>query len=162
MNIEDVRNYCLTLPGVTEDSPYGDDMVVFRIEGKIFLHLPLEYDAPRMAVKLPPDYAIELRDKYAAITPSWHLNKTHWSDILIEGHFDDDQLREWIDQSYQLVFDKLPKKVREKYQSMEQPKEKKLTDYEKYCKEQETAFDEELGDDRCFPDMPEGHFVRSH
>lgn len=162
MNVEDIRTYCLTLPGVTEDSPYGPDMVVFRIEGKIFLHLPLEYDHPRMAVKLPPDYAVELRDKYTdAITPSWHLNKTHWSDILIEGHFDDEQLQQWIDQSYQLVFDKLPKKVREKY-TAPKPVEKELTDYERYCLEQEQAFEEELGEDRCYPDMPEGHFVRSH
>lgn len=162
MNIEDVRAYSLTLPGATEDMPYGPDMVVFRIEGKIFLHLPLEYDCPRMAVKLPPDYAIELRDKYTdAITPSWHLNKKHWSDILLEGHFDDEQLKKWIDQSYQLVFDKLPKKLREKY-TTPQPEEKPLSDYERYCLEQAQAFEEELGDDRCYPDMPEGHFVRSH
>ena len=55
MNTEEVREYCLSLPGVTEDSPYGPDMIVFRIEGKIFLHLPLEYAEPRISIKLPPE-----------------------------------------------------------------------------------------------------------
>lgn len=115
MNIEEVRQYCLTLPGVTEDMPYGDDMVVFRIEGKIFLHLPLEYAEPRMSIKLPPEVGEELRDSYGAITAAYHLNKRHWNDIRILQPFSDDQLRAWIDQSYNLVLSKLPKALREKY-----------------------------------------------
>ena len=67
MNIEEVREFCLSLPGVTEDSPYGPDMIVFRIEGKIFLHLPLEYADPRISIKLPPEEGVELRERYSAI-----------------------------------------------------------------------------------------------
>ena len=117
MNIEEVREFCLSLPGVTEDSPYGPDMVVFRVEGKIFLHLPLEYAEPRMSVKLPPEKGVELRERYAAIRAAFHLNKTHWNDILIENTFPRQQLEAWILESYQIVFNKLPKKLRDKYSS---------------------------------------------
>ena len=116
MNIEQVREYCLTLPGVTEDSPYGPDMIVYRIEGKIFLHLPLEYADPRISIKLPPEKNQELRERYDAICAAYHLNKVHWSDILIENTFSPDQIKDWILESYNLVLNKLPKRLREKYQ----------------------------------------------
>lgn len=112
MNLEEVRIFCLSLPGVTEDMPYGDDMVVFRIAGKIFLHMPLEYAEPRISIKLLPDVGEQLRDYSAAIRPAYHLNKVHWNEILVEGYFSDDQLQGWITDSYQLVLSKLPKRVR--------------------------------------------------
>lgn len=116
MNIEEVREFCLSLPGVTEDSPYGPDMIVFRIEGKIFLHLPLEYADPRISIKLPPEEGVELRERYSAIRAAFHLNKTHWNEILIEHTFSREQLESWIVESYQVVFNKLPKRLRDKYQ----------------------------------------------
>ena len=116
MNIEQVREYCLTLPGVTEDSPYGPDMIVYRIEGKIFLHLPLEYADPRISIKLPPEKGQELRERYDAVRAAYHLNKIHWNDILIEDTFSSDQIKNWILESYNLVLNKLPKRLREKYQ----------------------------------------------
>lgn len=116
MNIEEVREFCLGLPGVTEDSPYGPDMIVFRIEGKIFLHLPLEYADPRICIKLPPEEGVDLRERYSAIRAAFHLNKTHWNEILIEHTFSREQLESWIVESYQIVFNKLPKRLRDKYQ----------------------------------------------
>lgn len=116
MNIEEVREFCLILPGVTEDSPYGPDMIVFRIEGKIFLHLPLEYADPRICIKLPPEKGVDLRERYSAIRGAFHLNKTHWNEILIEHTFSREQLESWIVESYQIVFNKLPKRLRDKYQ----------------------------------------------
>ena len=116
MNIEEVREFCLSLPGVTEDSPYGPDMIVFRIEGKIFLHLPLEYAEPRMSVKLPPEVGEDLRERYDAIRAAFHLNKTHWNDILIENTFPREQLEQWILDSYHIVFNKLPRRLMDKYQ----------------------------------------------
>ena len=116
MNIEEVREFCLSLPGVTEDSPYGPDMIVFRIEGKIFLHLPLEYADPRICIKLPPEKGVDLRERYSAIRGAFHLNKTHWNEILIEHTFYREQLESWIVESYQIVFNKLPKRLRDKYQ----------------------------------------------
>ncbi len=116
MNIEEVREFCLSLSGVTEDSPYGPDMIVFRIEGKIFLHLPLEYADPRICIKLPPEKGVDLRERYSAIRGAFHLNKTHWNEILIEHTFSREQLEAWIVESYQIVFNKLPKRLRDKYQ----------------------------------------------
>ena len=115
MNTEEVREYCLSLPGVTEDSPYGPDMIVFRIEGKIFLHLPLEYAEPRISIKLPPEEGLRLRDKYEAVSAGYHLNKIHWNDILIEYTFDAEQIKKWIVESYNLVIKGLPKILRLKY-----------------------------------------------
>jgi predicted DNA-binding protein (MmcQ/YjbR family) len=115
MNIEQVREFCLTLPGVTEDSPYGPDMIVFRIGRKIFLHLALEYADPRISIKLPPEEGQELREKYDVIRAAYHLNKRHWNDILIENTFSSDQIQNWILRSYHLVLNSLPKKLREKY-----------------------------------------------
>lgn len=115
MNTEEVREYCLSLPGVTEDSPYGPDMIVFRIEGKIFLHLPLEYAEPRISIKLPPEEGQRLRVKYEAVSAGYHLNKIHWNDILIEHTFDAEQIEKWIVESYNLVISGLPKMLRLKY-----------------------------------------------
>lgn len=115
MNIEDTRIYALSLPGVTEDMPYGPDWVVFRIEGKIFMHIWLEAPQPAVAVKLPPEDGVILRDKYEYIKPAYHLNKTHWNDIYIQ-HFADDDIVRWIKQSYLLVVNHLPRRLKNKYQ----------------------------------------------
>lgn len=115
MNIEQAREYALTLPGVTEDMPYGPDWLIFRIGGKIFMHIWLESPIPRIAVKLPPDEGEELRERYDAITPAYHLNKTHWNDIAIEYTFQDKQIQDWIRESYELVLSKLNKQIREMY-----------------------------------------------
>ncbi len=114
MNIEEIRAYCLTLPGATEDMPYGPDCVVFRIEGKIFLHMFLERGI--VAIKLLPERGEELRDKYDAITPAWHLNKRHWNDIIIGDTFPNKTVEGWIKESYDLVKSKLPKRLKEKYE----------------------------------------------
>ena len=121
MNVEQVRDYVLSLNGVTEDQPFGDDNITFRLEGKIFLCLRLggdEHDiedvAPKLALKLLPERNEELREKYSAVTPAWHWNKKHWSDVLYE-QINDAILKDWIKESYILVASKLPKAIREKY-----------------------------------------------
>lgn len=114
MDIEQIREYTLTFPGVTEDMPFGEDFVVFRIEGKIFMCLALEADEPRMAIKLAPERNEELRALFDGITPAWHWNKKHWSDIYY-GRFQEEQLHGWLRESYELVLGKLPKAVRTKY-----------------------------------------------
>ena len=111
MNIEDVRYYALSLPGATEDMPYGPDVLVFRIGGKIFLHLWLNAPSPSCAVKLPPDQGEELRAANAAIAPAWHLNKRHWNDLFLD-HLPDNLVRNLIDTSHQFVLSKLPKALR--------------------------------------------------
>ena len=121
MNIEQVREYTLSLPGVTEDQPFGDDNITFRLEGKIFECLWLGSDKqdiknpePRLALKLAPDRNEELRAQYSAVTPAWHWNKKHWSDVYYE-QVDDALVAAWILESYRLSASKLPKSLREKY-----------------------------------------------
>ncbi len=115
MNIEELRDYCLTLPGCTEDMPFGEDVLVFRIEGKIFLMTNLRHPVPKMAIKLRPEDNERLREEYHGITPSYHNNKKHWSDVELEGDYSSTQIKEWIHSSYQLVISKLPKALKNKY-----------------------------------------------
>lgn len=114
MNIEEVREYALSLPGTTEDQAYGEGCVLFRIEGKIYLHLWLDAPEPSCALKLSPEQGQTLRDRYDGIRPAYHLNKVHWSDVLLD-EIDDEMVESLIHQSYQLVLSKLPKRLREKY-----------------------------------------------
>ena len=121
MNIEEVREYTLSLNGVTEDQPFGDDIITFRLEGKIFVCLWLGSDKndmkdsePRLALKLSPERNEELRAQFAAITPAYHWNKKHWSDVYYE-QLHDSQVMELIKESYHLIASKLPKAVRQKY-----------------------------------------------
>lgn len=84
MDIIDLRAYVMSLPLVEECQPFGDDTLVYKVGGKMFLCCVLEY-AERIAVKCNPDRAIALRDEYlSAITPAWHFNKKHWNDIYFE------------------------------------------------------------------------------
>ena len=121
MNIEQIREYTLSLLGVTEDQPFGDDIITFRLEGKLFVCLWLgggEHDVknsePRFAVKLSPQRNEELREHFSAVTPAYHWNKKHWSDVYYE-QLDDAQVKDWIQESHRLIASKLPKAVRQKY-----------------------------------------------
>jgi len=122
MNIEQVRDYTLSLFGVTEDQPFGDDILTFRLEGKIFVCLWLgggkhdmkDSSEPRLALKLSPERNIELREQSSAVTPAWHWNKKHWSDVYYE-QLEDTLVQEWIKESYLLVASKLSKAMRQKY-----------------------------------------------
>lgn len=122
MDIEQVRDYTLSILGVTEDQPFGDDIITFRIEGKIFLCLwlgggqhDIKNSEPRFALKLTPERNEALREQYSAVTPAWHWNKKHWSDVYYEL-LDESLVMAWIKESYDLVVSKLPKAVRCKYQ----------------------------------------------
>ena len=122
MNIEQVRDYTLSLYGVTEDQPFGDDILTFRLEGKIFVCLWLgggnhdmkDSSEPRLALKLSPERNIELREQFSTVTPAWHWNKKHWSDVCY-GQLENALVQEWIKESYLLVASKLPKAIRQKY-----------------------------------------------
>ncbi len=121
MNIEQVREYTLSLPGVTEDQAFGEDILNFRLEGKIFVCLWLgggKYDmkgsASRLAMKLSPERNVELREQFSGVTPAYHWNKKHWSDIYYE-QLDESLVKEWINESYRLIVSKLPKTIRGRY-----------------------------------------------
>jgi predicted DNA-binding protein (MmcQ/YjbR family) len=111
MDIEFLRNYCLSKPGVTESFPFDENTLVFKVAGKMFLLTDL-FDAFSMNVKCEPDKAVELREHYTCILPGYHMNKVHWNTVLIDGSVSDSLLVEWIDDSYRLVMDSLPRKER--------------------------------------------------
>ncbi|HWW40162.1 MmcQ/YjbR family DNA-binding protein [Pedobacter sp.] len=112
MNIEELRDYCLQKPGVTEDFPFGDQTLVFKIGGKIFLLIGLE-QGNRFNAKCDPERAEELREQYDAIIPGYHMNKKHWNTVYMDGMLKRSLLHELIDHSYDLVLTSLPKAQRE-------------------------------------------------
>lgn len=114
MNIEDARLYCLSKDGATEDFPFDETTLAFRVENKIFAIVDLE-NTSWFCVKCDADKAIELRDNFSQIAPAWHMNKRYWNQLDIE-HLPDKIVCELIDHSYCEVLKKLPRKVRVKYE----------------------------------------------
>lgn len=112
MNIETLRDFCLDKPAVTESFPFGEDTLVFKVGGKIFLLTGLSAGNSFNA-KCDPERAIELREQYQEVQPGYHMNKRWWNTIYMDGSLTDKQLREMINHSYQLVVDGLTKKIRE-------------------------------------------------
>ena len=113
MNIEALREYCLSKKEVTEEFPFGNDTLVFKVKGKIFLLAGLDNNPMQFNVKCDPEKAIELREAYDAIKPGYHMNKKHWNTIIIDGSVSISLFKEMIDDSYSLVVKSLPKKIRE-------------------------------------------------
>ena len=111
MNIESIRTYCLSLPLVTEDMPFDDTTVVFRVLGKIFLLLDL--DRPEwVSMKCDADFAIELRDAHTEIEGAFHMNKKYWNQVNLTGQLSDDDIKALIRHSYHEVVKKLKKQER--------------------------------------------------
>ena len=113
MNIEELREYCVSKPGVTEEFPFDEMTLVFKVLGKMFALTNLDGDWS-LALKCDPDWAIELREQYPAIQPGYHMNKVHWNTVMMDGSLSTKLILELIDHSYQLVVDKLPLKIRQK------------------------------------------------
>ena len=112
MNIEEIRAYCLSLAGVTEDFPFEETTLVFKVGDKIFALINLE-DPSWINLKCDPELAITLREEYSSISPGYHMNKKHWNTIHLDGSFSSKLLMEWIDHSYWLVRNSLTKAKRE-------------------------------------------------
>lgn len=110
---EDIRTYCLKKKAVTEGLPFGDTALVFKVAGKIFLILDLVSKPLEFNVKCEPDLAIELREKYSAVVPGYHMNKLHWNTLICDQRLSRDFIYSMIDNSYALVIGSLPKKMRD-------------------------------------------------
>ncbi len=110
MNIESLRDFCLSKPGAEETLPFGPDTLVFKVIGKAFLLVGLDAEDLRFNVKCDPDKALELRDEYSCVLPGYHMNKKHWNTIMVDGSVSNAMLKEWIDHSYSLVAPKPKKK----------------------------------------------------
>lgn len=109
MNIESFRIYCLKKRGVTEEFPFDENTLVFKVMGKIFALTDL-VDIPfTINLKCDPERAIELRERYEAVQPGYHMNKKHWNTVIIDNSIPEIEILEMIDHSYQLIVDKLPR-----------------------------------------------------
>jgi len=113
MNIEEIRDYCLAKPGVTEGFPFGQDVLVFKVMNKMFALTGLEGDPPYVNLKCDPERAIGLREEYEDIRPGWHMNKAQWNSVYFTASIPRDLVLELIDHSYELVVKGLKKKDRD-------------------------------------------------
>ena len=111
MDILDVRELCLSLPQSEETTPFDETTLVYKVAGKMFLLADMT-DGRAVNVKCDPDHAIALRERYAEVTPGWHMNKRHWNTVRIDGDLPEKLIREWVVDSYRLVAGSLPKTVR--------------------------------------------------
>jgi predicted DNA-binding protein (MmcQ/YjbR family) len=102
MNIEILREYCLSKKDVIECFPFGDDTLVFKRSGRIFFLANLGGDLS-VNLKCDPALAIELRERYSSVIPGYHMNKKHWNTVIIDGSIPDNELYKWIDLSYDLT-----------------------------------------------------------
>ena len=109
MDLAQFREYCLSKPRVTEGTPFGPDVLVFKVGGKMFALAVLDEMPTTVNLKCDPDLALDLRDRYEQVRPAYHMNKKHWNTVKIEGTIPDAELREMIDHSYDLVIESLPK-----------------------------------------------------
>jgi predicted DNA-binding protein (MmcQ/YjbR family) len=102
MNIEELREYCISKPEVSESFPFDEDTLVFKVRDKIFVLTSL---SPPFSinVKCDPELAVSLRERYSFVIPGYHMNKKHWNTVMIDDTVSDSLLREWIDHSYGLV-----------------------------------------------------------
>ena len=114
MDIESFREYCLAKPGARESTPFGEDVLVFKVAGKMFARAALDEVPATANLKCDPDLALELRDQYEQVRPGYHMNKKHWNTVEIESGIPEAELRRMIDHSYELVVKSLPKTARAK------------------------------------------------
>lgn len=116
MNVEQFREYCLSLNHVIEYFPFDEVTLVFKVgyeEGKIFALLSLDSDPSSANLKCDPEKAIELRESYSQVIPGYHMNKKHWNTVNIDDGLSNKLLKEMINDSYNLVYNSLTKKLRQ-------------------------------------------------
>jgi len=115
MNPDAIREYCLKKKGrITEGFPFGEGVLVFKMEGKMFLLMSLDEVPVTMNVKCDPELAVDLRERYEAVRPGYHMNKTHWNTVLLDGSIPPSEIRKMIDHSYEQIVRGMKKSVVEK------------------------------------------------
>lgn len=117
MNVESLREYCLSLPLATEDFPFDETTLVFRVVGKIFAMLDLERPDV-VSLKCNPDYALQLREEHPEISGAWHMNKRYWNQVNLDGHLEDAFVCGLVRHSYAEVVKKLTRKERAEHEEI--------------------------------------------
>ncbi|MBS1544372.1 MAG: MmcQ/YjbR family DNA-binding protein [Bacteroidetes bacterium] len=117
MNVESFRSYCLGKKGATEEFPFGEDTLVFKVMGKMFALANIEH-FDGINLKVEPEEGAELRERYEAVLPAYHMNKKHWITVRMDGGISGQLVRSWIDKSYELVVQGLSKSIRSRMDSL--------------------------------------------
>ena len=118
MNYEDLRDYCMSLKGVTESFPFDELSLVMKVQGKMFALLPLDNPETQIALKCDPERAIALREEFEAITPAYHFNKKHWNSVRVDPAISVGFMQELIQHSYDLVVAGLPRVLKEELEKL--------------------------------------------
>jgi predicted DNA-binding protein (MmcQ/YjbR family) len=113
-----LREYCLKQIGAVEEFPFGPEARVFKVMGKMFALMPVDADPPRLNLTVDPFIGEVLRENYKAVTGAYHMNKKHWITLVVDGEVPDDEVRDMIDASYDLVVSGLTRKDREALRQM--------------------------------------------
>lgn len=113
MDIDWIRNYCLAKKCVEETFPFGPDVLVFKVMGKMFLLCSLNTAPLQLNIKCTPENIQEMRENYSAVLPGYHMNKKHWNTVILDGTIPKKTLQQWIDESYELIVKSLPKNVQQ-------------------------------------------------
>jgi predicted DNA-binding protein (MmcQ/YjbR family) len=117
MNIEEIRDYCLSKPGVTESFPFDETTLVFKVMGKMFCLTNLDGE-PGLLLKNTPEKVVEMREQYSCVLPGYHMNKTHWNRVMMDYSVSNNLLRQWVDESYNLVVEGLPRKIKDELEAL--------------------------------------------
>ncbi|MDX9720599.1 MAG: MmcQ/YjbR family DNA-binding protein [Myxococcota bacterium] len=112
MNLDTLRQYCLSKSSTSEDFPFDDQTLVMRVHGKIFALIALDASPLSVNLKCAPEKALELREQYPCVQPGFHMNKRHWNTVLVDGSVSPRLIEAWVDHSYDLVWNGLPKRLR--------------------------------------------------
>lgn len=112
MTLDAYRSFCLALKGVTEDTPFDDKTLVFKVMGKMFALADIDL-FESVNLKCDPEEAVSLRERYEAVSAGYHMNKKHWNTILIQSDMSSKEILEWTLHSYQLVIKGLTKKQKQ-------------------------------------------------
>jgi predicted DNA-binding protein (MmcQ/YjbR family) len=115
MNAEAIREYCLKKKGrITEGFPFGEEVLVFKVQGEIFLLLMLDNQPLSMNLKCDPELAVDLRERYEAVQPGYHMNKKHWNTVVLDGSIPVQEIRKMIDHSYEQIVRGMKRSLRDK------------------------------------------------
>jgi len=109
MELEELKKYCSDKSFVTDDYPFGPDVHVFRVGGKMFALFGTHEESLGLNLKCDPNEAVVLRDIFDAVKPGYHMSKVHWNTVKLEGDVPDGEFKRMVDNSYQLVYSSLPK-----------------------------------------------------
>jgi len=117
MNVEELRDYCISIKGAEECFPFDETVLVFKVLGKMFTYISLEPSDSGFSIclKCDPEKAVELRERYTSVIPGYHSNKRLWNTIYLEGDMPDEEIKFWISHSVEEVVKKLPKRQQEAY-----------------------------------------------